>query len=726
MLIRVALPVPLPQNFDYYCPQELGLAVVGARVLVPFGRRKLVGVVAECNISTALDVDQIKPVLAILDQENLFTPSLWTLLLRSAEYYHAPLGEMLVNALPVKLRNGDPLVQNQQIYYQITPSGEDALKKDLLKSSPKQLQALKSCYAGEIQKEQNDFTAQIWRTLRGKGFIQEVTQTISPIPWQNFQTIVKAENVHLLNKDQSLALQELVSTSGFNPWLLYGVTGSGKTEVYLQFLAHILEQGKQALVLVPEISLTPQTVRRFQERFNVPVEMLHSQMNDSERLKIWCRIRRGESAILIGTRSALFTPFQNLGAIIVDEEHDRSFKQQEGVRYHARDLAVMYGKIANIPVILGSATPSLETLHNVQVGKYKELQLNQRAGDGKPLHHFMIDMQKQVLKKGISLALINKIEEHLQAGNQVLLFLNRRGFAPVLLCHECGWVATCHHCDKPFTYHQKDRILRCHHCGMQKPLPHQCDDCGSTYLVHTGLGTEQLEKNLRQLFPDTLINRIDRDSVSRKGALEKSLNLIHQHSRQILIGTQMLAKGHHFPEVTLVAMLNIDNALFASDFRAEEQLAQLYVQVAGRGGRAGKKGEVVLQTYYPQHKLLQTLLMQGYNAFADQALHQRKLAGLPPHKFQALFHSQSAKAEDGEELLLKISKYFANLNIPDLEILPVMPAPMAKKANVYRWHFILQHRSRPMLQKALQHFPMEEFLNHKVRWYLDIDPLDFN
>ena len=509
-------------------------------------------------------------------------------------------------------------------------------------------------------------------------------------------------------------------------WLLEGVTGSGKTEIYLQYIEEVLKKGKQVLVLVPEIGLTPQTVRRFQARFNVEIDVLHSNLNDTQRLNVWERARTGQSAIVIGTRSALFTQFSNLGLIILDEEHDGSFKQQDGWRYHARDLGIVLAQKLNIPILLGSATPSLESVNNVQNGKYRHLVLSKRAGNATALRQFVIDLKHQRIQNGLSEPLLQRMQEHLEKGNQVLLFLNRRGFAPVLLCHECGWIDECHHCEKPYTYHQHQRVLRCHHCGAQKTVPMQCGHCGSTHLVTTGLGTEQLEETLKARFPQYNIARIDRDSTARKGKLEGYLEDIQQGKSQILIGTQMLAKGHHFPNVTLVALVNVDNALFSLDFRAEERLAQLYVQVAGRSGRAEKQGEVVLQTHYPDHPLLTTLLEKGYQAFAEETLKLRHNMGLPPFSFQALFKAQCRHSEEAENALSQLASFFYEQKIEGLQVLGPIPAPFSKKAGQYRWQLLLQHTSRKQLQAALSRYSPELIKSSQVRLILDVDPLDLS
>ncbi|PVX31863.1 replication restart DNA helicase PriA [Pasteurella langaaensis DSM 22999] len=730
---RVALAVPLMRLFDYALPDGL-LPEVGARVIVPFGTQKRIGIVVALPEQSDLPVEQLKTVIEILDQQPIFSASMWNLLHWAASYYQAPLGDALFSALPVKLRNGESAVQKPKIFWKLTALGQEALASGVLTKAKKQFAAASALAKSPLEKGNNEFNAAIWSALKEKQYIDTFEQPVQPISWQQRlqdEPIVKAENRLLLNKQQSLALGRLLFQQGFGAFLLDGVTGSGKTEIYLQLIEETLKKGKQVLVLVPEIGLTPQTVQRFRSRFNVEIDVLHSNLNDTQRLDVWQRARTGQSAVIIGTRSAIFTPFSELGLIVIDEEHDASFKQQEGWRYHARDLAVVYAKQLNIPIVMGSATPSLETLNNVRNGKYQHIVLSQRAGNASMVQSQLIDLKKQQVVNGLSSTLLKKMDEQLQNGNQVLLFLNRRGFAPALLCHECGWIATCAHCDKPLTYHQHQRAMRCHHCSSQKPIPRQCGDCGSTHLVTTGLGTEQLEQTLKERFPQYRITRIDRDSTARKGKLESHLEDIRQGKSQILIGTQMLAKGHHFPNVTLVALINVDSSLFSVDFRAEERLAQLYVQVAGRAGRAEKQGEVVLQTHYPEHPLLQRLLTAGYHAFADDALKMRHTMGLPPFSAQALFKAQSRKSQEAEQLLNDIAAYFYQWkqakNQPHLQILGAMPAPFAKKADYFRWQLLLQHPSRAWLQAALTDFHQQwEHKSSQVRLNLDVDPQDLS
>ena len=727
-IVRVALAVPLPRFFDYLYPPNL-TPIVGGRVLVPFGSQKRVGIVVDLPASSDVAKEKLKPIIDVLDAESLFNSTTWDWLAWSANYYRAALGDVLFQALPVKLRNGESAVKNDRTFWRITDLGKQALESGELKRAKKQIEALNVLLTQDLEKGNNEISSAIWSALKGKDYVEEIIVPTEQKSWQQAlgdNPLVNLDNRLTLNKQQALAFSQLLFQEGFNVWLLEGVTSSGKTEIYLQYIEEVLKKGKQVLVLVPEIGLTPQTVRRFQARFNVEIDVLHSNLNDTQRLNVWERARTGQSAIVIGTRSALFTQFSDLGLIILDEEHDGSFKQQDGWRYHARDLGIVLAQKLNIPILLGSATPSLESVNNVQNGKYHHLVLSKRAGNATALRQFVIDLKHQRIQNGLSEPLLKRMQEHLEKGNQVLLFLNRRGFAPVLLCHECGWIDECHHCERPYTYHQHQRVLRCHHCGAQKTVPMQCGHCGSTHLVTTGLGTEQLEETLKARFPQYNIARIDRDSTARKGKLEGYLEDIQQGKSQILIGTQMLAKGHHFPNVTLVALVNVDNALFSLDFRAEERLAQLYVQVAGRSGRAEKQGEVVLQTHYPDHPLLTTLLEKGYQAFAEETLKLRHNMGLPPFSFQALFKAQCRHSEEAENALSQLASFFYEQKIEGLQVLGPIPAPFSKKAGQYRWQLLLQHASRKQLQAALSRYSPELIKSSQVRLILDVDPLDLS
>lgn len=729
-VVQVALPVPLARNFDYLLPPHLPMAAVGARVSVPFGKRKAVGVVVGLSETSDFPIDQLKAVHEVLDETSLYPPSLWRILLWAADYYHYPLGEVLFHAMPVLLRQGKPAEEAPLYQWTISETGR-ATTQESLKRAPKQQQALaalrqRGLYRHEIS--QHDISDATLQALKAKGLCELRSQPRARQDWRTEYRVI-GERLRL-NTEQATAVGAIRSEDDhFAAWLLAGITGSGKTEVYLSVLENVLAGGGQALVLVPEIGLTPQTIARFRERFNAPVDVLHSALNDSERLAVWLRARSGETAIIIGTRSALFTPFARLGVIIIDEEHDSSYKQQEGWRYQARDLAVFRARQEDIPIVMGSATPALETLHNVRMGKYRQLNLNKRAGNARQATQQLIDLKGVKLQGGLSPALIAKISQHLKADNQVLLFLNRRGFSPAMLCHECGWLAECQRCDRYYTLHQHQRQLRCHHCDSQRPIPHQCPQCGSTHLVPVGLGTEQLEQNLSGLFPDVPLSRIDRDTTSRKGALEQHLADVHRGGARILVGTQMLAKGHHFPDVTLVSLLDVDGALFSADFRSAERFAQLYTQVAGRAGRAGKQGEVMLQTHHPEHPLLQTLLHQGYDAFAQQALSEREAVFLPPFTSHILFRSEDHDNQQSALFLQQLRNLLEASPLKDdaFWVMGPVPALQPKRSGRYRWQLLVQHPSRGLLQRLIKNtLPLIGTLPQarKVKWTLDVDPTE--
>ncbi|CCV28078.1 TPA: primosomal protein N' [Yersinia enterocolitica] len=729
-VVQVALPVPLARTFDYRLDSAMGCPVVGARVSVPFGKRNTIGIVVGISETSTFPLEQLKAIDAVLDGDSLFPPSLWRILCWATEYYHYPIGEVLFHALPILLRQGKP-AQSAPLWQWFATEQGRATPPKSLKRAPKQQQALAALLQKPVYRHQVNemaLTESALQALRSKGLIDLRAQEVATTDWCDGFSVL-GERLRL-NTEQATAVGAIRSEdTQFAAWLLAGVTGSGKTEVYLSVLENILAQGRQALVLVPEIGLTPQTIARFRERFNAPVEVLHSGLNDSERLSVWLRARNGEAAIVIGTRSALFTPFSRLGVIIIDEEHDSSYKQQEGWRYHARDLAVFRAREEGIPIVMGTATPALETLHNVQMGKYRQLTLSKRAGNAKPAVQHLLDLKGLPLKVGLSQPLLKRIKAHLQADNQVILFLNRRGYAPALLCHECGWIAECQRCDHYYTLHQNYRQLRCHHCDSQRPVPQQCPKCGSTHLVSVGVGTEQLENELAPLFPDTPITRIDRDTTSRKGSLEQHLADVHQGGARILIGTQMLAKGHHFPDVTLVALLDVDGALFSADFRSAERFAQLYTQVSGRAGRAGKQGEVILQTHHPEHPLLQILLQQGYDAFAKQALAERKSVFLPPYTSHIIVRSEDHDNQQSALFLQQLRNLLETSPLKDdaLWIMGPVPALQAKRGGRFRWQLLLQHPSRQLLQRLIK--TSQPLINtlpqaRKVKWTLDVDPID--
>lgn len=720
LIAHIALPVPLYQLYDYRLTQP---AAVGMRVKVPFGKRDAIGVIVSIDQQTDVPIECLKDISEIIDNEPLFTPAVWQLLNWAVSYYHFPIGEVIFHAMPVLLRQGKQASKAEIKQWQLTELGKNCDLKSLSRSYKQQLllTSLKNNTFSE-----NDFSANIFHQLEKKQLIKQVSVTPDTVEWQShFSTNPTSIR---LNEEQTKAIASVnQQNQQFNVFLLEGITGSGKTEVYLNILSDILSAGKQALILVPEIGLTPQTIKRFKQRFNAPIDILHSGLTDKQRFEVWLRSRSGENAIVVGTRSALFTPFKHLGMIIIDEEHDNSYKQQEGWRYHARDLAIIRAKIENIPIILGSATPSLETLNNAQNQKYQLLQLTQRAGDASLAQQSILDIRGLVLCAGLSQPLIDQIKKHLSNNNQVMLFLNRRGFSPSIICHDCGWIAECPRCDMPYTYHQKQHKLICHYCDTPRALPHQCPKCGSTHLIPIGFGTEQLEKQLEILFPNIKISRIDRDTVSKKGALDNYLKEIQQGGAHILVGTQILAKGHHFPDVTLVGIVDVDGALFSCDFRATERFAQIYTQVSGRAGREAKTGEVILQTYHPDHPLLNVLLSKGYQEFAKFTLQERRQTHLPPFSYQVMIRAADRNNHHAPNFLQQIHDWLKSLDDHRLWQLGPMPSNQPKKAGYYRWQLLLQHTHRQQLQQILDQLiiSIDKWSEtSKVRWSIDVDPID--
>ncbi|RJG42360.1 primosomal protein N' [Motilimonas pumila] len=727
----VAVPVPLRRHFDYLFP-SLGSLTAGCRVKVSFRNREKIGLVINCHQHPDIPLEKLKPVLEVIDEQAIVPASLLAILQWASEYYHHPIGDVIAHALPSLLRAGEPDQLKTEKVWQLTACGNE-FELSSLKRAVKQLKCMTLLQQQSLSQQQlneHDISSAITAALAKKGLIssqQKVSQY--QLNWQDEFALLQTKPE--LNTEQAIAVAAVTqATAGFAAYLLEGVTGSGKTEVYLNMIEPVLAKGQQVLILVPEIGLTPQTLTRFKQRFNVPIFQVHSELTDRQRLDTWLHARAGSAAIVIGTRSAIFTPFKQLGMIIIDEEHDSSFKQQDMFRYHGRDLAIMTALRRKIPIVLGSATPSLESLNNVASGKYHHLTLKQRAGNAQMAKHYLQDTKNVRLNASLSPQLIDLMQQHLQKGNQVMLFLNRRGYAPALMCHECGWLAQCQRCDAYYTWHQGENRMICHHCNSQRPIPHQCENCGSTQLIGAGVGTEQLETSLNELFPQYKTIRIDRDSTRKKGSLENYLSAIQNLEYRILIGTQMLAKGHHFPDVTLVGILDVDSALFSSDFRAAEKLAQLFTQVAGRAGRASKPGQVVLQSHHPEHYLLQDLVNNGYQHFASSALHERQEALLPPFTFQALFRAEATYANLPQTFLQQCQSVLSDYALahPQIEVIGPMPAIMERRAGKYRLQLLIQAPSRALISGILSScLPAIEQLKDsaKVRWSVDIDPTDF-
>jgi primosomal protein N' (replication factor Y) len=731
-VLRVVLPLPLSRRFDYLPPVGLHAdsALVGCRVRVPFGNRELVGIIDEVGEPDA-DAPQLRQALAVLDIEPFLQGESLATLRWMARYYHAPLGEVIATALPAALRRGDPLPETCIHGWVLTEAGHTGLSGLRRNTGTRRLAERIADAALDEDTLETQFEG--WRiatrALAKRGYAERVALTRGAV-------VTPATSGHPLNPAQREAADAVIAAHDrFQPLLLEGVTGSGKTEVYLEVIADCLARGRQALVLVPEIGLTPQTLRRFRARLGVTVHALHSGLADGERARAWTAMARGEARVLVGTRSAIFTPLPEAGLIVVDEEHDSSYKQQDGVRYHARDLALVRAKALGIPVLLGSATPSLESLQHALGGRYQHLSLRQRAGEAQPPSVRVIDVRKRVLEGGLSQDMLAAIDSTLARGEQALVFKNRRGYAPVLLCYDCGWNARCKRCDSAMTVHARGGRLICHHCGARQSAPQACPDCASLALLPQGAGTERIEDTLAQRFPDAPLLRVDRETTRHRDALEKHLATLGDRAG-ILVGTQMLAKGHDLPNLTLVCVVGVDEGLHSVDFRAPEKLAQLLIQVAGRGGRADKPGTVLLQTHHPHHPLLMTLLGGGYPAFAALELAQREAAGYPPYGYLALLRAEATDAAAVQEFLVEakesasgFSTAASNRHEPAfvVSIHGPLPAPMPRRAGKTRAQLHLASRQRPALQAALSAWiPQLHALKsaRKVRWSLDVDPVD--
>jgi primosomal protein N' (replication factor Y) len=727
--LRIAIPTPLRRQFDYILPAKFHAKPpqIGVRVQVPFGRQTLIGILLEVVHETDIPTQKLKPVIKVLDEQPVFDDELLQLLRWCSLYYHHPIGEVMQNALPVKLRQGAPTHIKGIRRWQLTSEGKQ-VDLDSLKRAAKQIALMGDLKLSPSGLLDSQLTKQhvgwrpVMKRLQEKGWVQSFEENALP----QAKPVTSAPT---LNSYQQQAIARIIQQkqAGFHAYVLEGVTGSGKTEVYLQVIEDIIKQGKQALVLVPEIGLTPQLLDRFLQRLDGRIAIMHSGLNDEERLQAWLNTQAGAADVIIGTRSAVFSPLLRPGIIIIDEEHDLSFKQQDGFRYSARDLAVKRARDLNIPIILGSATPSLETLHNALQGRYETLLLPERAGNAKPPSIQLLDVRSQKMEHGVSAQLLHKMKEHLERDSQVLLFLNRRGYAPVLMCHECGWHALCPRCDAHMTLHQSSSHLRCHHCGTEQFLPTSCPKCKSDNLLQMGFGTERIEHALTELFPQYQVIRIDRDSTRRKGSMQKLLNEINNGKRQILIGTQMLAKGHHFPNVTLVGMLNADHGLYSSDFRASERMGQLILQVAGRAGREEKKGEVLIQTHHADHPLFKPLLKHDYPGFAKTLIEERQQTELPPFTHLALLRAEAVDQQSPMIFLEQARLLLEQTNHSEVILMGPFPALMERRAGRYRAQLLIQANNRKQLQSLFaMSIPQIEILKtaKKVRWSIDIDPLD--
>ncbi len=721
--LKIAVPRTLFQLFTYKSDQAVQ---IGCRVHVNFNNSAVIGVVMGCSDTPPVDLplSKLKPISDIIDEKPYWNEQTLELIKFISTYQHAGIGAIIELAQPVALRKGAPAVAREIRGFRMvdpvyTPANDQQKKVlDALRAQPLSAQECRGM---------NLSMSAVSTLIKHKAIESLDLNSIQRDIYSNLEFSNQLE----LNPQQKRALDEITGAVGtFRAFLLQGVTGSGKTEVYMQAIEKVLLKKQQVLIMIPEIGLTPQTIGRFHDHFNVPIAAMHSALTDRERLDNYLACRDGKIGILIGTRSSIFTPFKNLGMVIVDEEHDPSYKQQDTCRYNARDLAVYKAKLANCPVVLGSATPCLETIHNADIGRYKKLVLDSRAvANAGKVDTEIIDLKGQELSSGICQHLLEEIAEELRKDNQVLIFLNRRGYAHHVICRNCGYVLQCSNCDSYLTYHKYNDTVNCHHCESVHRMPENCPHCGSDQLYVEGNGTEQVEEYLQSVFPEYPAVRFDRDTMNSPQKLKDALSGILENRFRLLIGTQILAKGHHFPNVTLIALLNIDGALFSNDYRATERLAQLYTQVAGRTGREEKNGKVVLQTFYPNNIVLQTIVADGYDAFTKSCLAERKYLNLPPFSHQVLLRLESTDRQKVHNQAFEL--YHAMLTYaeqyPGITFVSPYQAQMEKKQSKYHMLMIIQSESRKELLKFISNldsFIIDKKISNGVNCYVDMDPTE--
>lgn len=721
-VLEVVFATPVRRRFDYILPAHISTDdIVGCRVLVSFGRKKQTGLVVAIKTESEVPPNKLKPIISRVDETAILKSAMLRLAIWASQYYHHSLGEVCFSMLPTKYR--------QAIAFALPKTDYWLLREPIAELKINPAAKKQQLCIDLITQNRDGVTTQ---TLRDAGISSQVTRALSS------KHIIYSEGrisdaspvmpkiaPHELTREQQQAMTE-IELNKFQVSLINGVTGSGKTEIYIRCIKQVLDAGKQALVLVPEIGLTPQTVRRFAERLDYPVNLIHSGLNQNEQADCWSLCTLDKPRLVIATRSGLFAPLTNLGIIVVDEEHDTSYKQASGWLYSARDLAVVRANQNNIPILLGSATPALESLQQAKNGLYQEFLLTERATEQSVPGINILDIRKLPMQQGMSKPLLDLMSQRLSKGQQVMVFLNRRGYAPVLMCHDCGWLAECQRCHSQYTIHRAQNQLRCHHCDARRPMVNTCPDCQSGNVTAVGTGTERIEEYLLQKFPDHPMVRIDRDSTRAKGAMQQYLDGIQTGEYQLLIGTQMLAKGHHFPNLTLVVIVDMDGALFCSDFRAVERFGQLMTQVSGRAGRGEEPGQIVLQTRQPDHPHISTLVNGDYRQFAENLLRERQLTSWPPFSYLANLKAQAVKEQHPVSFLTAVKKSMQGLaNDIEVVLLGPVPATQFKKAGKFRYQLLIQAQDRKNLHRLIESMLEcidREKLAKSVRWTLDVDP----
>ena len=727
LILKVALDVPLYKLFDYQQNKKNSTKPsIGSRVLVPFGKQKKVGVIIDIVNRSSVAKSKLKECISILDENPIFEKKQLDFIHFASNYYQYPLGRVLYAAMPGNLRKGKSLTKfiNSIV---ITDNGKNIDLDSLKKRAPKQA-ALMSILMENHTLDSNGLSNIFpeWKKYSKRPIEKnwiKIEQIIEP--HKDTQKLDKNTKGPALNSEQKKAILDIKKSSTFNTFLLDGVTGSGKTEIYLSLISDVIERGQDALILVPEIGLINQLNRRIEVRLGIKPSQYHSGLTEKERFITWKKIQESKTRIILGTRSAILAPFKNLGLIVVDEEHDISYKQQEGFRYSARDLAVMRAKNFNIPIILGSATPSLESFNQHVNNKYKYLTLKKRAGNAKMPSMHLIDLNKGHSEDGLSKLLIKSMNEHIENDGQILVFINRRGYAPTLICKTCNFIAECSRCDSRMTLYLSKKLLLCHHCNYKEKYKNSCIKCDSE-MIALGQGSQRIEDSLKKHFPNEQILRIDSDSTQQKNSLDEALEKAKAGKAKILVGTQMLSKGHHFSSLSLVVVVNADQGLFSNDFRGSERLAQNIIQVAGRAGREKKKGQVIIQTEYPDHPFWPLLFQGGYKEIVEMTLMDRKSANWPPYSFIVLIRAQSHRKKYTWSFLEEAKKILISQK-PNFSILGPVSAPMEKKASHYRGQLLLQSEGRKSLNQTLKMFINEierkKFIR-RVKWSIDVDPIE--
>lgn len=722
--IRTVLPLPVYCEFDYLITAKH--LSVGARVKVPFGQKEKIAICLETKVESDVDPKKLKPLIAVIDETPLLSSDIIKFLRWIADYYFQPLGEVCFLALPNYLKKGALRKPTTVTSYQI--SNELVMdEKALEKKAPKQYQLLNQLK----QSEQGLLASQLselnkaWQPIM-KALVKK--QWVQQQQVEQFISAETAQSAVTLNEEQSQVASEVIKQcEHFSVHLIDGITGSGKTEVYFEVMQNVLEQGKQVLFMLPEIGLTNAFIQRLSRRFGREIAIIHSAKTAWQRYIAWDQINRGAANILIATRSGIFVDFKNLGLIIIDEEHDSSYRQQDGVYYHGRDCAVKRAQMLDIPVLMGSATPSVESLKNCTDGSYSLYQLNQRAKGSQLAQMRVINTKDKHMHAGCSQTLKQSISQHLEQQGQVILFLNRRGFAPILMCHDCGWRKVCSECDSQMSLHRSVNKMVCHHCAKQQFIPKKCEDCGSEDIQHYGVGTQQLEAQIIEWFPGELVCRIDRDSTRLKDEFDRKLQLLQQGKSGIFIGTQMLAKGHDYAGITLVGIINMDQGLFSTQYRATENLAQTIIQVSGRAGRGAKKGEVLLQTDFPEHSLIPDLVAQDYRMISQVIMSERQMLSLPPYLKVIIFRAEAFELKDAEDILERIRVAIEQANFDSVKCVGPYPSYIKKQEGRFRAQLHCSSEQYKKLRYAIkQVFPALLKLKKAstTKWRIDVDPME--